>query len=126
MPRLAPEDSFFIELGDIPTQILQQASPFDGDPKGLAGPRVGGLSGPTEPTFRFHAGKRGIERSRAQSVAMLGELLDQPRAPDVARLGVMEDVDPPDSKSYLAVSGWKHLRIAYTVIVIHVNVDGFR
>jgi hypothetical protein len=41
-------------------------------------------------------------------MAVLGELLDQPRTPDLTRERVVKDVDLPESKSNLAVSRRKH------------------
>jgi hypothetical protein len=38
---------------------------------------------------------------------VLGQLLEQPLAPDLARRGVVKNVDLPDSESYLAI-GRKH------------------
>jgi hypothetical protein len=42
-------------------------------------------------------------------MAVLGELLEQPCAPDLSRCGVVQDVDLPDPESDLAIGGGEHL-----------------
>ncbi len=50
----------------------------------------------------------GYRSPGAEHVTMLGELVEEPPAPDSARLGVVEDVDLPDPEADLAIGGREH------------------
>jgi hypothetical protein len=108
MCGVPPEDGLFVELSHVATQSFEQAPSFGRNTKSLTSLRVGWFSGAAEPTVSLHPGQGGIEGSRTQPMAVLGELLDQPRTPDLTRERVVKDVDLPESKSNLAVSRRKH------------------
>src|SRR4051812_37720282 len=94
-----------IQLGDLAPQRAQEHVPGGGDAIQLATTRVAAGLAPLQPAIALHARERGVQRSRTEPVAMLLELLEQPRAPDIPRRRVMENVDLPDPQPDLAVLG---------------------
>ena len=45
---------------------------------------------------------------------MLCQLIEKPCSPNVARSGVVQDMDFPDPEANLSIGGGKHLRLSYT------------
>jgi hypothetical protein len=79
-PRSAQND-LLIELGHVVAERFEEPPPRRGDPEGLARPRVLGSDPSREPTALLYAGDRRVEGPRAESMAVLCELLDQPCDP---------------------------------------------
>jgi hypothetical protein len=106
--RLVWEHHFSEELAHVGSQSREQSSALSRDAKDLPSPGMLRAANANEPAISLHAQEGRVERSRAQDMTVLGELLEEPHAPDRTRCGVVKDVDFPNPEPNLAVGGREH------------------
>jgi len=114
---IASEHDFFVQLPDFSPQPDEQAAALSRDAKGAPRAGMGYLTAAHQPTIAFHPQQRWIQGPRAELMAVLGQLFQQPFAPYLSRVGMVQDVDLPDPEADLAIGGGDHVRNSYTSIV---------